>query len=401
MGASKVYAWLGPAGGGSDWLFEYLDSCRPSPDTFEQNSPDRDDPRVRDVVDTLLHRDYWSRIWIVQEIVMAREVEIMCGSKTIEWDELEVVCRGHDDEPERIFSRLQYARENIGSEDLNLYDAMIRFGQMGCQERHDHVYALLGLVTDYSNQSEESRFAIDYATSNECLYRDVLTFCCPGIDTGFIVSLARTLDLSIDKLSSSDKSNPNAFVLDSYVTVRLPRTGYVEKVVSYIETERLLEGTLSGTSLYPSIEIISHSFPANNTWINEGIGIFFDGRSHHSGSLVYSHFCVNDNANEVRKRVAFISICIEPQTFQSNPSFKPDLCIFLPHTSHELYEGEFSSAPPASPSVAHQDARSALQLLLEHLGEAQFSLEQGTQALNLSLPLRTWLTWFQSNRYIV
>lgn len=35
-----------------------------------------------------LGRDYWGRTWIIQEIVLAKDLIVHCGDKSISWDEL-------------------------------------------------------------------------------------------------------------------------------------------------------------------------------------------------------------------------------------------------------------------------------------------------------------------------
>ncbi|KAI4945605.1 hypothetical protein J4E91_007948 [Alternaria rosae] len=43
-------------------------------------------------ISKLYRRRYWSRIWIVQEIVLAREPVVYCGSKKVAWRSLERLC---------------------------------------------------------------------------------------------------------------------------------------------------------------------------------------------------------------------------------------------------------------------------------------------------------------------
>jgi len=39
--------------------------------------------KALDAIKTLLHREYWDRHWVVQEIVMASSITIWCGKARI------------------------------------------------------------------------------------------------------------------------------------------------------------------------------------------------------------------------------------------------------------------------------------------------------------------------------
>lgn len=77
--ATCVLSWLGPSGDNSDLAMDYLDKC-PSiasksygPNAFVVHG-----------LDCLLNRPNWTRIWIVQEILLAQKVWILCGSKIVD-----------------------------------------------------------------------------------------------------------------------------------------------------------------------------------------------------------------------------------------------------------------------------------------------------------------------------
>ena len=43
-------------------------------------------------IDSLLRRPYWSRVWILQEVALAKELLFMCGATTLRWDALAHFC---------------------------------------------------------------------------------------------------------------------------------------------------------------------------------------------------------------------------------------------------------------------------------------------------------------------
>jgi len=49
----------------------------------------------RGVMTSLLSRQYWGRLWIVQEVFLAKSLTLMCGKQTITWQELSNHVRRH------------------------------------------------------------------------------------------------------------------------------------------------------------------------------------------------------------------------------------------------------------------------------------------------------------------
>ncbi|PMD37910.1 hypothetical protein L207DRAFT_584832 [Hyaloscypha variabilis F] len=45
--------------------------------------------RTKRLCSCYLLREYWSRLWIVQEVTLAREIIVQCGTETIAWDHLD------------------------------------------------------------------------------------------------------------------------------------------------------------------------------------------------------------------------------------------------------------------------------------------------------------------------
>ena len=118
--AMKVYAWLGEADRQIDYVFNVLQEFRDRKreakfpthfDAAEQLSFYRQLfcdiyqdkagtlPEQSDLDDDMLHeefnwlrplyvRPYWRRVWIIQELVLAKVVVICCGDKFIDFDDI-------------------------------------------------------------------------------------------------------------------------------------------------------------------------------------------------------------------------------------------------------------------------------------------------------------------------
>jgi hypothetical protein len=123
---------------------------------------------------SLCEREYWSRLWVVQEIVLAKELVVHCGFDVATWSSFSralQVYQAYD----RIKSSLPYLFESQRSDRyyecrfLNLLEA---FQASKCTDPRDKVYGLLGLANDCG----EEELVVDYSKTLYEVYRDVITF---------------------------------------------------------------------------------------------------------------------------------------------------------------------------------------------------------------------------------
>jgi hypothetical protein len=93
--ASKVVIWLGPAYLNSDLAIEMVRNLAEVVHRAEfrqmfRLSVEQEAPLAVQwtlAIYALLHRAYWGRSWIVQEVALARGgVQVTCGTKTIDWE---------------------------------------------------------------------------------------------------------------------------------------------------------------------------------------------------------------------------------------------------------------------------------------------------------------------------
>lgn len=73
----------------------------------------------------LFSRPYWSGLWILQEIILAQQLLVCCGTMVYSWSQL----------------------ENMMKDDRNLV-FLATDATIPCQETHDIVYSVLGLLKD-------------------------------------------------------------------------------------------------------------------------------------------------------------------------------------------------------------------------------------------------------------
>jgi hypothetical protein len=97
--ATCVLSWLGPAEESSIELSERKISVDPALDYLSieetsyrkskiQHYPHRSLKALVESLEALLNRPYWHRIWIVQEVLLARDIWIFCGTRILNWNEL-------------------------------------------------------------------------------------------------------------------------------------------------------------------------------------------------------------------------------------------------------------------------------------------------------------------------
>jgi hypothetical protein len=122
----------------------------------------------------LLRDYYWTRLWVVQEVLLARAVQIychgMCGVIKIPWDEVHAVATGcslwlgqHGGSKEVLAL--------IANQGMNHYQGLrltiARFSGYNCEDPRDKVYGLLGIVR------EKERLEPDYNKPVQEVFLDV------------------------------------------------------------------------------------------------------------------------------------------------------------------------------------------------------------------------------------
>lgn len=130
--------------------------------------------------ENLLSRPWWSRVWVIQEVVVNSDVTIMCGRAEVSWTTFMAFVQGiYKSKPllqaspdetakyrrsiQRAFSRQQFACQ--APQKMN--DLLLRHRGLNASDPRDNVYALLGLASDMST----SKFLPDYSKSTGEVYK--------------------------------------------------------------------------------------------------------------------------------------------------------------------------------------------------------------------------------------
>lgn len=113
----------------------------------------------------LLDRPWWRRTWIIQEVVLAKNIQIICGDEVITWDRVASMLKlfrwteagprafGVKSGDRNIFPDQMYGlisgyhqQWHSSPAGINLLDVLYQFRSLECTDAHDRIYGLLGIV---------------------------------------------------------------------------------------------------------------------------------------------------------------------------------------------------------------------------------------------------------------
>lgn len=141
-------------------------------------------------IQKLFRAPYWTRVWVQQEVMLARQLIIMSsadsGTWLVLWEEIAQAVlsqpprensleffdplrtpKEHD--PPILKALLQYRGSSMLRHGFHLHEALSNFDICACSDPKDHVYGLLGIVRP------EERIRIDYNLNIEEVWRSAFT----------------------------------------------------------------------------------------------------------------------------------------------------------------------------------------------------------------------------------
>jgi hypothetical protein len=173
--ANNVVAWLGPDPfGKAKRCFSILSRKR----DLEVTHPEAA------ALSELMTCERFSRLWVVQEVILAQNSEFVWGSESIPAKTVQLNARGYHrgashDKTVWIGEIRSYAR------DFDLLEVLTWTRGLRCYDDRDHVYALLGLP--YSEDPPIATTIVpDYQTTTIQLYT---TLMCKFVDSGSMARL--------------------------------------------------------------------------------------------------------------------------------------------------------------------------------------------------------------------
>lgn len=177
---SKVLVWLGPHDKNFEAAAAFMNSMRDNEQHIEPCSPGHDQICLNGFssLSAILNKVWWERTWTIQEILLAREADVLCGNIKLPWINLvDALAKAEDhyylkrccyDVTRCMECTKHYFsfREHVGG--LSEQQKLLKAGQglgrgLDLTELRDKSYALLGLV----HAEQSAKFDPDYLCSIE------------------------------------------------------------------------------------------------------------------------------------------------------------------------------------------------------------------------------------------
>jgi len=117
--------------------------------------------------------EYWSRIWIVQEILLAQVVTVMCGVNLFAWSTFDNYgdLSGHEFRYGYLDALIRAKNIRTATrpvDDIPLKDALETWTGSSCADPRDKIFGLMGIVR------EEERIEVDYQKSVKEVFSDAV-----------------------------------------------------------------------------------------------------------------------------------------------------------------------------------------------------------------------------------
>ncbi|KAK5167350.1 uncharacterized protein LTR77_007049 [Saxophila tyrrhenica] len=168
-----VYGWLGIGHESGDEEMDRIESIRLSRrNNSSWNSISRQYSTALEVVAS---SPYWTRLWIKQEVILAKDVWLFQGEKAAHWNDVRFVsslgrsranqpqirratgsAASHKPQAASMLSLLDYRALHYNN--LDLPELVVKFCNAGCQDARDKIYALLSLT----NPDTRRQIAVNY-----------------------------------------------------------------------------------------------------------------------------------------------------------------------------------------------------------------------------------------------
>jgi hypothetical protein len=193
--ARRVLAWIGPAADDSDAIFDYLENLSAADDEAAKEAREAAAKRA---LCHLNNRPYWRRAWIKQELILARDITVYCGSKkshnkdSFFWISSLHLIDGVTGYEDYIFTLCMHRYAQHKGKSETLLELMTRYTNTECLHIRDRVFALYSMAADCQ---ERGSSIIDYSISIPALFFTLLAHFKPSDVLAFAAVLQETLNV--------------------------------------------------------------------------------------------------------------------------------------------------------------------------------------------------------------
>lgn len=193
--AGGIKSWIGNGDFDTDYALGFLQH-RHEAKLIESVHFGEVQYRAREALLCVALRPYWSRLWVLQELALARSVVVHCGLQVVNWIDLISAVREslqstfddvtpflqvlYENKPLPYYTKRQILQPLIAldalkntlshttSQHFNLLDQVFAFSHYGCVDKRDKVFGLLSLA------APESHPVVDYTASIVDVFSDML-----------------------------------------------------------------------------------------------------------------------------------------------------------------------------------------------------------------------------------
>lgn len=184
--ASQVLVYLGDSGDNSDIVMDWFVE-------LDQPSDEECPPAENKMIEALFQRAWFHRIWVLQEITLARQAIVICGDRQVSWDVLRSFghCNRNCHWIKKLPRSLQYTLSDhflwgvYTDYALRLFDMLRDTRECQATDGRDKLYALLPLlnwqheqmlsVLDESDRDSDSDSHASYETHEASEAREALS----------------------------------------------------------------------------------------------------------------------------------------------------------------------------------------------------------------------------------
>ena len=164
----------------------------------------------------LFEQSYWMRTWIVQEVLLAHRIVVLCGTVKISWlllreiskrsHEMLAECSSEDHDKHRNIEKLSrtpamklLSRWHTRKR-MDLRELICDYEHTICADPRDKIFAMLGLIKGSPSSKGRNAVLPDYSKTTYEVYGAVMANCIPSMKTkaqkaSFNLVLQRTLQI--------------------------------------------------------------------------------------------------------------------------------------------------------------------------------------------------------------
>jgi hypothetical protein len=230
--ATSVIVWLGEATGPVGSAFSLIDNLSKNMkdhDAIREILQSQDSAQALDSLAEIFRRDYWSRVWVIQEVHFARSVTVQCAEYKMPLESLVDVRNALVEkfldtldhisqerfETSKHIKYLRHAiqfrgprslvldRENHsrGPGQIDLFEGLMMHRLKRATDSRDKIYAMVG----FTKAADDPEFVIDYKLSMEQVFINTVDY---------VLQKSESLDIILAQTKRSTKGNLPTWIPD-------------------------------------------------------------------------------------------------------------------------------------------------------------------------------------------